>query len=30
MGFMLRNVPVINVGKDIDPLWAGALRLVLD
>ncbi|ELU16618.1 hypothetical protein CAPTEDRAFT_34319, partial [Capitella teleta] len=26
VGFALRNIPVINVAKDIDPMWSGALR----
>ena len=28
MGVALRNVPVINVAKDIDPQWSSALRSV--
>jgi len=26
MGFALRNIPVINVAEDIDPVWSSALR----
>ena len=29
MGFALRNIPVIDVAKDIDPAWSSALRSVL-
>ncbi len=28
MGCLLRNVPVVDVAKDIDPKWSGALRNV--
>jgi len=28
MGVALRNVPVINVAKDIEPHWSSALRSV--
>ena len=26
MGFVLRNVPGINIAEDIDPTWSSALR----
>lgn len=27
-GFCMRNIPVINVAKDIDPAWSSALRSI--
>jgi len=29
MGFALRNIPIIDVAEDIDPIWSSALRPAL-